>query len=274
MHANRILLPLLILTSLTVDLVLVGWLSQHSVWPDTSLAVILGLAAGQINLATLWGVLGHQHVPWRIAALLVVPLGWSWAIVASAPHVLVGYGTAAAWGAHFLTQTALLASILTPIRLAGARMMSEELAPSDRPARRLQFTLRYLFAWLTATAVALSALKATFQDVKVAQVALPWDHVLGLCFVSAMLGLTCVWLVLDTRDLSTRLKTALVTALPAACAAIGGSFFLATDPNRLFAAILLWLVAGFYSAMALLVLGVAGFRLVWVNGGAVITVIR
>ncbi len=262
MHANRILPYLLILTSLVVDLVLLASVSQHSTWPGILVAVLLGLAAGQINLATFWGVLGHRRLPWRIALLFVAPVGWSFAIVVSAPRILPDYNTPAMWGVHFLAQTSLLASLLFLIRLFGARFSWTDLTTSDRPLRR-QFTLAYLFSWLTATAITLSALKTTFDNGQIAETDIGWGGLLTLGALSVLLGLICLWLIGDTRHYSRRLGAAFVTALPAGC--ILGIVAVSVNGNRLFAALLLWLVAGAYSAIALAVLRVAGFRLVWLN---------
>ncbi len=262
MHANRILLYLLILTSLVLDLVLVVSLSDSSEWPHIFVAGLLGLAAGQINLATLGGVLGNRHLPWRVTVLLVVPLGWSFAIVVSAPQILPGYGTAATWGVHFLTQTALLASILFLIRMRGACLPLGDLQPSNGRGRRLQFTLRYLFAWLTATAVALSALKTTFEHTKFAETRFQWDAILILGFVNAALGLIAAWIVLDTRAVFRRLAATMITALPAA-AVIAYTIFLIGDLEHLVAVLVLWFFAALYSALAVIVLRVAGFRITW-----------
>jgi len=265
MNANRILIPLLIVATLTYDLVLVGSLTERSRWPDVLLAVLMGLAGGQVNLATFWGVLGYRHLPWRIAIPLIVPIAWGLAFFLYAGQVSPAYKAAAGWAVHLLTQTAMLASILFVVRLCGARLLHTDLASSDRPLR-LQFTLRTLFAWLTATAITLSLLKTAFENTKIAEIYFRWDQIVILGFVNTMLGLTCAWLVLDTRGLKKRLMTVLLTGGPAACVvgfisvALGISW---SNNDRLVAVLALWFVSAFYSGVALVVLRVAGFRLVW-----------
>jgi hypothetical protein len=260
MHANRILLYPLIVASVAVDLVFLD-LAQGSYWPDTLVAVLLGLAGGQINLATLWGVLGYRHLPWRVAGLIVVPIAWSFAVFGYAPEMLPGYQAVVTWVVHFLTHTALLASILFLVRLFGARLIHGDLLPQDAAGNPLQFTLRYMLAWITATAIVLSALKTTFEHTTIAETRFPWDAILILGFVNAMLGLASVWIFLDTRQQSRRRVASLVTLLPTVCVVVCLSFL--AEPDRLLAVLLLWLVVGSYSAIALIVLHTAGLRLAW-----------
>ncbi len=263
MRSSTILLPLLIITSLAVDLALVGSLAAEAKWPALSVAVVLGLAAGQINLVTLWGVLGSGHLPWRITALLVVPIGWGFALAASAPNIKSGYDVVAKWEVHFLTQTVLLASILVLIRLSGAVLRLGDLA-TDLPLRRMQFTLRYLFAWLTSTAISLSVLKTTFDHARLKETDFEWDRIVILGLVGGMIGLAAVWLILDTRDRSRKLAATFVTALPVVTV-VGAMVFLVANERQLVAVFQLWSVAGLYSAIAWVVLRVAGIRLVWLR---------
>ena len=262
MHANRILLFPLILASLALDLAVIRSLSEQTVWPNLLVAVTLGLAGGQVNVATFWAVLGCHHLPWRIATAFVVPISWSFALVVSAPKILAGYDAASMWGVHFLTQTALLASILVVTRLFGARLATTDFAASDRPTSR-QFSIRYLFAWLTATAITLSLLKTIFENADVSQARLLWPGALTVAFGSVMLGLTCMWLVCDSSRRPRRYLAAFFTALP-----VGGltAFLLASfGNNRLAAVLLLWFAASAYTAVALVVLRVAGFQIVWLG---------
>jgi len=253
---------MLIVASLAVDLVLLAWLVERSTkWPDLFVAATLGLAGGQINLATLWSILGCRHLPWRIATLFVVPLAWAFAITASAPEILRDYDRVAVWGVHFLTQSALLVAILVLVRLSGATLLAGSIAPPERPRR--QFSLRYLFAWLTSTAIAMSALKTTFDHANLAETAFDWRGILSLGFVSSTLGLSSIWIVLDTRSRSNKLAATWVTTVPAVLVAV--VTMLAVDKHKLLAVLLICIIAGLYSAIAWHVLSVAGFRLVWLK---------
>ena len=256
---------MLIVASLATDLVLLSWLvERRTQWPDLLVASALGLAAGQINLATLWGILGYRHLPWRAAVLIVVPLAWAFAMAASAPDMLTDYDydRVATWGVHFLAQSSVLTSILILVRLGGAVLVSESLDFSDKPIRR-QFALRYLFAWLTASAFVLSALKTTFDHANLAVNAFDWSGILILGFVNSTVGLSPLWLILDTRSRPRRLAATWVTAMPVVLITV--ATLLVFDRNRLLAVFLMWIVAGLYSAMAWHVLSVAGFRLTWLN---------
>lgn len=258
MRANRILIPLLILATLTYDLVLVSCLTERHRWPDPLVAGLLGLAAGQVTLATLWGVLGRDHLPWRIAVPLSVPLAWGLAILLAQGKVIPAYRAPVEVAVRLLIQSALLTLIFLLIRWHGARLLPVDPTFRTRSLRRRQFSLRYLFAWLTATAITLGLLKTLFQHAKIAELFQRWGKHLILDFVGVTLGLICVWLILDERGRKARLLTALVTGLPAAC--IVG---LASWSSRFPALLTLWLAAGSYSAVAFVVLRIAGFRLTW-----------
>jgi len=264
MHANRTLIPLLIVASLAVDLYVIASLSRQAKWPDEIVALAMGLAAGQINLVTLWGVLGHGRLPWRIVGLLAVPIAWGFAIFARVPNVLPAYTAEAVWGVHFLTQTVLLASILFLVRLRGALLLPQDFL-STRPAtRRMQFTLRCLFAWLTSTAVALSLLKATFDQAALKETDFDWSGILGLGLSGVAIGLASAWPVLDARARFSRFVATVVTAVPliAVVAAIG---FLVDDADIFTGVSVLLFAAGTYSAVAWAVLRTGGYRIAWLS---------
>jgi hypothetical protein len=128
----------------------------------------------------------------------------------------------------------------------------------------MQFTLRNLFAWLTSTAISLSVLKTTFERSKLKETDFEWDRIVILGLVSAMMGLTAMWLILDTRDRSRRFAATFVTALPVVTV-VGAMVLLVANVNQRFAVFLLWSVAGAYSGVAWAVLRVAGVRLVWLR---------
>lgn len=269
MNPNRMLLALLVATSLAVDVVLVVLLSDRGAWPDPLVAVALGLAGGQINLATLWAVLGHRRLPWRTAAMFGTPAAWALAFGVWSPGIVSGYRNAATWGLHFLTQMVVLASVAFLVRLWGAKLLPADLGHTRNTPRRWQFTLRYLFAWLTATAIALSLLKTTFDRANLARDFFDdWQAVLILGFVNSMLGLTGIWLIDDTRALSTRILAALLTLFPAAGVVAWVFWVAATD--HLLAVLLLWLAVALYSALTSSVLRLAGFRLLWPTAPSVL----
>ncbi len=264
MHAHRILVPLFVIASLTVDLLLVGSLSSRNAWPNGFGAAVLGMAVGQVNLATVWGVLGYGGLPWRVAALLIVPIGWGTAIAEFAPQIKSDYHGAATWGVHFLTQTVSFAAILVLIRLYGAVLLLDDPASSDRRIRRRQFSVGYLFAWLTSTSLGLSALKSTFDRVKLQETNLAWSGTLILGLTGAMIGLTTLWLILDTRGRWKKLAAIFVTAVPVLCVMGAMPFFVFRAPV-VGGVYLLWLVAGLYSVVGWTVLRMSGLRLVWLG---------
>lgn len=264
MHAYRILVPLFVIASLTVDFLAVGSLSSRNAWPNGFGAAVLGLAVGQVNLATVWGVLGYGGLPWRVAALLIVPIGWGTAIAELVPQIKSDYHGAATWGVHFLTQTVAFAAILVLIRLFGAVLLLDDPARGDRPIRRRQFSLGYLFAWLTSTSLGLSALKSTFDRAGLQEANLAWSGTLILGLTGAMIGLAALWLILDARDRSKKLAATFVTIVPVSCV-VCAMPLLAIRPPIVWGSYVLWLVAGLYSAAGWTVLRISGFRLVWLG---------
>lgn len=268
MHTARPLLSMLVVATLAADSALVARLVDRGPrWPDLPVAVAMGLAVGQINLATVWGVLSNRHLPWRMAALIVVPLGWGFAMAASTPEILpdFAYDQVATWGVHFLTQTVSMGSILILARLRGAVLLPPPAATRDQGLQRRQFSLRALFAWLTSTAIILGALKTAFDQMKLSTTALDWPQVLILGVVGAMAGLISLWLILGIADRMRNIAATSICAVPIAVVLTVMAFV--TSPPLLLAVFLLWLIAGLYSGAAWFVLRTAGFHLVWLKAG-------
>ena len=266
MHTARPLLSMLVVASLAADSALVARLADRGPrWPDLVVAVAMGLAVGQINLVTVWGVLSTRHLPWRLAALIVVPLGWGFAMAASTPEILpdFDYDQAATWGVHFLTQTISLGSLLILARHRGVALLLPAPATRDQGLQRRQFSLRVLFAWLTSTAIILGALKAAFDRVRLSTTALDWPQVLTLGVVGAMAGLVSMWLILGTADRMKNIAATWACATPIAGVLTVMAFV--TSPSMFSTVFLLWLIAGLYSGAAWFVLRTAGLQLVWLK---------
>ncbi|MGI6415120.1 MAG: hypothetical protein ACOX1P_05570 [Thermoguttaceae bacterium] len=259
MSESRILILFLVLATVAVDAVLLFQSPAERQWPESSAAVLLGMACGQVNLATVWAVLGRRLLAWRLAALVTVPIGWSLAIDLAADFRGVsGYETAGSWAVHLFAQAVLLAPVLLVFRMRGGRLSFRSSAATASPSRRLQFTLGRLFGWLTASAIVLSAVKSVVGLWNVRAGDFDWWGILILGLVSAAIGLVLVWVLLDTRRLSARLAAALATAIPAIVAA--GYASGVADERRLWAVIQLWLVVALYCSAAMGVLRVAGCR--------------
>jgi len=276
MGNNRLLIPCLLAASVAVDAVLLALTTDQYEWPALRVAALIGLAGGQINLASLWAMLGTKRLPWRMAALIVVPLAWSLALSVLTPRALSSYEFAGAWAVHFFTQTAILVSLLMLAKSFRGRLVHR--AETGREGRRqLQFSLRYLFAWLTATALTLSLLKVVFEFstliesgfAQANRYGLEWDAVLILGFTIATLGLTVAWLVLDTRPWNARLLSAGITAMPTILVIGYVSTLLVGGVEFTVAIVVLWLTATGYSAVVWIVLRVAGYRIVWHGAGGV-----
>ncbi len=261
MGSPKILIPQLIVASLALDAVALYSTPAQANWPSLWAAILLGLAGGQVNLATLWASLGRGRLPWRLAALAVVLAGWSAALHAGSPIRV--YPSPALWFFHFLVQMAVLSAILLAARLFGARLIHEkEPLDADRDDRR-QFTLRRLFGWLTATAIALSALRATFATAAFGAAALQWAGTLLFGAVVSLLGMIAFCAVLDTRDTSRRLESVMVAGLIILAIGFFAMTFAAWRGDAVKASLVYQGGAMLYCLLAAMTLREAKIRIIW-----------
>ena len=261
MGSPNILIPQLVLASLAIDAVVLYSIPAQADWPSLWAAVLSGLAGGQVNLATLWATLGRRRLPWRLAALAVVLAGWSAAFHAGSPIRV--YPSTALWFFHFLVQMAMLSVILLAARLFGARLTHEkEPLDANRDDRR-QFTLRHLFGWLTATAIALSALRATFAAAAFGVAAFQWTGILLFGSLISLLGMIAFCTVLDARSATRRLESVLVAALIVLAIESFAVSFQVLGGRFLVASLVYQGSAMLYCFLAAIILREAGIRVIW-----------
>ena len=261
MGSPKILIPQLIVASLAVDAVVLYSTPTQADWPSLWAAVLVGLAGGQVNLATLWATLGRGRLPWRLVALAVVLAGWSAAFHAGSPIRV--YPSSALWFFHFLVQAAMLAAILLGARLFGTRLIHETESFGANRDRRRQFTLRRLFGWLTATAIALSALRATFATAAFGVAAFQWAGILLFGAVISLLGMIAFCTVLDTRDAIRRLESVLVAGLIILAIGFFAITFRVLGGRFLVAGLVYQGSAMLYCFLAAIILREAGIRVAW-----------
>lgn len=261
MGSPKILIPQLIVASLAVDAVVLYSMPRQADWPSLWAAILLGLAGGQVNLATLWASLGRGRLPWRLAALAVVLGGWSAALHSGSPIRV--YSSPALWFSHFLVQAAMLAAILLGARLFGARLIHEKTPLDANRDGRRQFTLRHLFGWLTATAIALSAFRATFEPVAFNVAGFQWAGIFLFGAVVSLLGIIAFCTILDTRDTIRRLESVLVAGLVLLAIGFFMTTFVAWEGDFLVAVLVYQSSAMLYCFLAAIILREAGIRVVW-----------
>ncbi len=174
-HA-RVLIGLLFVATVLVDSAVwraLLWATQHGK-PDVSVLMMTAssLPFSQVGLVALWTGLGRTAAPWRVLGVVLTAACWSWLVAvlfASDPPPFTRrfLEFATPWTFFLLLEAAAIAAPLSVARLIGFSLASAadlECGRRDleRP-RRFQFSLRSLFAWMTATAIALGATGYTFH---------------------------------------------------------------------------------------------------------------
>lgn len=230
------IIPVLLLTNVAAA-ALGLWLteSRRSSWPI--IYGVIGLLIAQGSLMGISVGLARKGTPWRVIVAIVALSGWIWCVGHS------GLGGVLAIAAVWMTLVSLIA------RLLGISITHAD----DVAARelRLQYSLRSLFGWTTAAAVALSASQywlgsffRIFSDP---------DNCLLLAMV-AISALAPAWIALGTRVPWVRWMT-LVAADSLAVGIVAG------EPKGL-----VLLVLGVHAAWLLACFGLlraAGYRLLW-----------
>jgi hypothetical protein len=169
------------------------------------------------------------------------------------------------WTFFLLLEAAVAVALLGSARAAGLHVTgaADRARTGNQPTPpRLQFSLRYLFAWLTAAAIALASLGYTFHLGSLALRA--WD--LRVMVVHAVVNVAVLLAALS----------ALLTAWPrllrwliglgasaVAIALIQLLFSSPRDPGLLCGGVTVWVLA------SLAVVRVAGYRLAWRRRGLI-----
>jgi len=267
MRQARLLIPLLLLATVLVDRVAVLEAAAEPRFGAPSLfsMAILSLPMSQVCLLAAWAALGSRTpAPWR-AVGLVIPLAvWSkvtaslvGASAAPAPETM-----ASQWTFFLLLEALAAVGLLGIARAAGLRAIGApypaeaEAAASSRP---FQFSLRYLFGWLTAAAIVLAGLGYTFSLTHLALEARTLREMATLATVNVGVLLVALYATLGTRRRLLRWLVALVAIALAAAAAMPPRRLVLDVPGGviLVGCTAAWIVA------SLAVVRAAGYRLAW-----------
>jgi len=264
MRHARLLILLLVLATVSLDLAATVTFTplRDSHAPLVLYLAFVSLPTSQIGLLSAWAALGKTPIPWR-AVGLVLPLAlWSYLMGTSvgAPGSLAA--TIVSTRETFYLVTEALATVvpLGIARAAGLRLAAVDEAPAsgDQAARcRFQFSLGYLFSWLTATAIVLAALGCTFDLSRLAPKGMPlYFRGIVIAVAARVILVSASLYVVLARG--RRLARGLVGLL--ALAAAAGLVWLHRDAVTMglcLATEALWLTG------SLAVVRVAGYRLVW-----------
>ncbi len=207
MTAGRLLISLLIVASVLVDGVVLSLVGLQrgapaELWPHPALGVLFALCFSQVSLTAVWAVLSARTVPWRLAAAALVVGSFSSALAA------LGKGTVKAaameWIVLLLGQSLIVVAPLLVARARGVRLVEPSQLDSTRQGAAdrspWQFSIGYLFGWITATAVVLGMTKYTVD----------FDHLVlapylrtdaGILAVgNSLIALTGLWAVLGVSQ--------------------------------------------------------------------------
>ena len=266
MQASRLLILLLLAAAALVDLVMLSAVGSVAGgffrWPHPLLAVLFSLAFSQVSVAAIWAGLSDSSLPWRLAGMVSVVTVWSVALAWEAADAVGGYGKDV-WCMHLLVHALFILAILLTVRARGGRLTNCLKTNSKPQQRRWQFSLAYLFAWLTATSVSLGLLRYTIDfDLSISN--RYWHEILGIGFCNAVVSLATIWAGLSGKRLMLRMAVL--------CPAAGGVLSLPLVLNsargdiRLSWAVL-WILQMVWLSAWLFVLRTAGIRFVWRDRG-------
>jgi hypothetical protein len=263
----RFLIALFLLATVLVDVVAVsmtvakGHWYPFDEWYPYDKYFVGSLALAQSGLVAVWAGFGGLGMAWRLMILVLVDVAWgalaAWSYDPSSD--LSDY--LGPWGILLVATSAVVFACLVLGRWAGLRLMGtadedgHDREP-DGPAR-WQFSLAYLFSWITAAAVVLGIV----QSVRVfCAIHEPIDFyravaVLGGCYAAVALG--ALWAVLGTGPLVLRIA-ALAFVL---AGGIAGPWWTLEFGTLRDIVVLLFLTA-FWLTASLAVFRVAGYRVV------------
>jgi len=264
MQASRLLILLLLLAAVLVDLVLLSAVGTFEYGsfdvPHSILAVLFSLAFSQASMAAVWAGLSDAPLQWRLAGLVGVVTLWSVVLASD----LGGNATSHQsddWSVLLLGQSLLILSVLLVVRSRGGRLVNCHKTNADPEERRWQFSLRYLFSWLTATAIALGLLRCTINYDSLIRGGNEWIEICLIGLINTAVGLATLWATMSLGRLAPR-------AL-APCMTIVGSLALLLLTqlaiDYLFWA-LLWLLQVLWVWVWLRVLQMAGVGFIWREG--------
>lgn len=269
MPRPRLLIALLAVATVLVDLV--AWSYYASVFwrepgppgssgPPGSYWGLWSIMLAQVSLAAIWIAYGGKWRPWLALALVVGVVCWLRLVSPALPDTSPEYSMI--MSVYFLLQATVIVAALGIAGTAGVsvvapppRAFSVE-AMDRRP--RLQFSLGYLLAWVTAMAVALGSL-GTVLDYR----EIPpwfrdnWAECATFSVGNAAIALAALWFMLGVR---TAMLRTIVLCLTALATSAVWHFAFAPPPDvwiipSIVLTQILWLLA------SLAAVRVAGYRL-------------
>ena len=259
MKQARLLISLLLLATLSVDLAVLVLVSvDESDWPELLVAVLFALAFSQVSLASIWVALGRLSAPWRLTGAFLVVAAWSVAL----SYNLLAYWDTIEWMAMLLIQALVILGPMLVLRASGVSCVR---ATEESPATegqddhgKRQFSLRYLFAWITATAIVLGIAQYSTRQ----ETLPPWNYNLwgeAGVFAAVHIVITCssLWIAFGTRWLILRV---ILLAMIVLATAIGPHLLNYIADDRSIAISLMFGMELLLMLVSFWVIRVAGYR--------------
>jgi hypothetical protein len=203
MNLRGTLVVLVLLATVLVDLVAVVALAETSPdivrWPHPILGLFEGLPFSQVSLAGAWVGLSRRPVPWPPTIAFVAVLVWSRTLGELEPRLL-GPDAVPGWVTLLALQALLVIGAIWLAQLVRPQITPQRRGPGhDRG--RVQFSIRYLFGWMTALALVLGGASWLLGDAitatQLSRALRMWGYkglILGA--LNALIGLTITWAVL------------------------------------------------------------------------------
>lgn len=161
MRSSHLLVVLLVLAALSADSAALSIVNAERIsqlrWPDLRIAVLVSLAFSQVSLAAIWAAAGRCPLPGRLTMLVGAVASWSGALERSLAGGLSGFRQNESI-VLLSAQSLLVAAPLVGYRVFRRRPRGR-LGDFRRNRSRSQFSLAYLLAWMTATAVILGLIR-------------------------------------------------------------------------------------------------------------------
>jgi hypothetical protein len=180
-------------------------------WQVSGLMLPAALFAGQIGLCVVWAFLGDTRWPvrWPIMLLASAAVFWLWTQM----RLLYGHET---WTELLGYQVLTLAVLCSLLRLFGFRVRRPEPGVDATERRRLQFNIKHVLIWTTASAVLLGLAKAldllTWQTAQqLVRGGLTWK--LTVTSASAIVIVAALWISLGREYWPIRYSVGLTLVL-------------------------------------------------------------
>jgi len=154
----------------------------------------------QVSLVSIWAALGRTSTPWRLTGAFLIVAAWS--IILSHTSVTCINFTSE-WMVMLLIQAFAILGPMLVLRASGVcyARATEDSSATDREDgyHKRQFSIRYLFSWITATAIVLGVAQyCTGQGILHLDF-IAWLGCIAFAATNVIIGCSSLWIALGTR---------------------------------------------------------------------------